>query len=188
MKRWVTHIWVVVLTGMLVLSLGLRGLAAPCQNGHCGTGGCATSATPCPPSCTCHLSQGPDGDSCCHSAKTPETGHGAAPHGTHGQAPRPVGTDHGQHDAARHNQSQHHASPEPAAAPDQATGPGAHCAPTAPQGGGDWPHLSLPDVQAPALLAATLILSLPAPSAPVSAYRPWLAAWVHAPPLRPPAA
>jgi hypothetical protein len=205
MKRWVTHIWVVLLTGMLVLSLGLRGLAAPCQNGHCGTGGCATSATPCPPSCTCHLSQSPDGDRCCHSAKTPPAGHGASHHGKAGHAPdHPGQAQHpgslGQHHGhgamppksdptaanPTANQAHHHAPPGLTASPDRATG--AHCAPSAPQPGEQWPNLSLPHVQAPALLAAALALDLPLPPPPESDYQPWLAARPHAPPHRPPAA
>jgi hypothetical protein len=201
MRQWVHHIWLVLLTGMLVLGIGLRGLPAPCQNGLCGTGGCATSATPCPPSCTCHWSNGPDGDLCCHPASHGQHAHHdpavTAVLTHHGHAhgmPDPAVDAHQGHDHAQqvamtrlghahgaHAGTSPHADGATAAAP-------SHCAPGDPAADDPWPNLSLPQVQPPALLAAGLALDLFTLPPTATTALPAVAAWAQPPPIRPPAA
>jgi hypothetical protein len=188
MRQWVHHIWLVLLTGMLVLGIGLRGLPAPCQNGLCGTGGCATSATPCPPSCTCHWSRGPDGDVCCHPASHGQHAHhdpavpaALAHHGHDHGMPDPAVTAHHDHDHGSSAMATHHADGTTATAPP-------HCAPSGPAADDPWPNLSLPHVQPPALLAVGLALDLFTLSPTATTALPAVAAWAQPPPIRPPAA
>lgn len=179
MRHVVRYIGVLLLTGMLVLGIGLRGLPAPCQNGHCGPGGCATSAHPCPPSCTCHFSHGADGD-CCQTG-----GH------SHGGHPDLAVADHCGHahgaPVATHQAHGHHGHTGHPGAATAATSP--HCAPVSPPAAGDsWPNLSLPPIQPPALLASGPALELATGSDPVPTALPALYPWSQPPPLRPPAA
>jgi hypothetical protein len=193
MRHLVKQFWVILLTGMLVLGIGLQGLPAPCQNGHCGSGGCATSATPCPSSCTCHWSHGDGGDACCDTAGASQTAHGGhgspAPH-AHGS---PAHTDavtgaHGDHPPATT-----HADHAAASAPTGHDGhgqvaSGAHCAPDVPAADDGWPNLSLPSVQPPAALAVAVSLTIVTdPGRPV-AFHPALTSRTTSPPIRPPAA